>query len=332
MIRIIITLLFLIMSTCTAKAQDPLFTQSFLFPETLNPAFTGLSGSNSVGVLHRTQWPNLNLQIDSEFAFINTWNDRINSGIGISIINQRQNFTNYNFTKVDMNYAYKVQLTEDWIFHPSIAIGFGSRGFNSNGIVLEDQIDISNGVINQISSEFSRFNEKINYFDFSTGMLLNNENFFIGTSLKHLNKPNVSVLSNGNVPLEMLFSVNLGYQFTIADYVDIISFPYEIKLRLSSNFIKQGNFRRIDFGGALVYSNYFFGISANSNLQGFSGGNTTFNSYSLFGGLNYEHLQFGYSYDFNGLNGLNSEGVYELSVLYRFDLYSNCFTCPNPRK
>lgn len=329
MIQIIITLLFVIMSTCSVNAQDPLFTQSFLFPETLNPAFTGLSEFNSVGLLHRTQWPNLNLQLESEFAFINTWNDRINSGIGISIINQRQNFTNYNFTKVDINYAYKVQLTDDWIFHPSIDIGYGSRGFNSNGIVLEDQIDILNGVINQNSSESSSFNDKINYFDFSTGMLLNNDKIFIGTSLKHINKPNVSVLSNGNVPLDMFFSVNVGYQFTIADYIDIISFPYETKLRLSSNYIKQGNFRRIDFGGTLVYFNYFFGISTNSNLQGFSGGKTTFNSYSLFGGLNFEHLQFGYSYDFNFLKGLNSGGVYELSVLYRFDLYSTCYTCPN---
>ena len=329
MIRIIIILIFLIMSTCTAKAQGPLFTQNSLFPETLNPAFTGLSESNSVGLLHRVQWPDLNLQLDSEFAFINTWNDRINSGVGISIINQRQNFTNYNFTKVDINYAYKVQLTENWIFHPSIALGYGLRGFNSKRIVLEDQIDISNGVINQNSSEVSILNEKINYFDFSTGILLNNENFFIGTSLKHINKPNVSILSNGDVPLDMFFSVNLGYQFTIADYVDIISFPYEAKLKLTSNFLKQGSFRRIDLGGALIYSNYFFGISANSNLQDSSGGRTIFNSYGLFGGLNYEHLQFGYSYDFNHLKGLSTGGVYELSVLYRFNLYPKCFTCPN---
>ena len=312
-----------------SRAQDPLFTQSFLFPETLNPAFTGLSESNSVGLLHRTQWPNLDLQLNSQFAFINTWNDRINSGIGISLINQKQNFTNYNFTKVDINYAYKVQLTEDWIFHPSIAVGYGSRGFNSNGIVLEDQIDISNGIINQISSEFSRFNEKINYFDFSTGMLLNNDNFFIGTSLKHINKPNVSVLSNGNVPLDMFFSVNLGYEFTIADYVNIISFPYETKLRLTSNFIKQADLKRINLGGTLVYSNYFFGLALNSNSQGFSGGNTTFNSYSLFGGLNYEHLQFSYSYEFNSLRGLNTGGVYELSIIYRFNLFRDCFTCIN---
>jgi type IX secretion system PorP/SprF family membrane protein len=329
MVRLVLTIVFFIVFVVKSMAQDPVFTQNFLVPETLNSAFTGLSESNSAGLLHRSQWPNLNLQIDSEFAFINTWNEKINSGIGLSVINQRQNFTNYNFTKVDINYAYKVQLTDEWVFHPSLSVGYANRVFNSNNISFEDQIDILNGVVNQNTLEPSVVNEKINYFDFSTGMLLNNEDFFIGTSLKHLNKPNVSVLSNGNAPLDMFFSVNLGYQFTIADYVDIISFPFETKLRLTSNYIKQGSFRRIDLGGALVYSNYFFGLSANSNLQGFSGGSTTFNSFSLFGGLNYEHLQFGYSYDFNTLKGLNTGGVYELSVLYRFDLYSKCYTCPN---
>ena len=329
MIRIILTLIFLIMTICKSNAQDLLFSQSFLFPETLNSAFTGLSESNSVGLLHRTQWPNLNLQIDSEFAFINTWNESINSGIGMSIVNQKQNFTNYNFCKIDINYTYKLQLTEDWIFHPSISLGYASGEFNSKGIILEDQIDITNGLISPVSEEISNINNKYSYFDFSTGMLLNNDNFFVGTSLKHINKPNFSVLSNGNIPLDMFFSVNIGYQFTIADYFDIISAPYETKLRLTSNYIKQGSFKRVDLGGALVYSNYFFGLSANSNIKGSSGGSTTFNSYSFFGGLNYEHLQFGYSYDFNSLKGLDTGGVYELSVLYRFDLYSKCITCPN---
>jgi type IX secretion system PorP/SprF family membrane protein len=328
MVSKIIIVIFYFLSVLRIAAQDPLFTQSFLFPETLNPAFTGLLESNNAGVLHRSQWPNLNLQVDSDFAFVNTWNEKIKSGIGLSIVNQRQNFTNYNFTKVDINYAYKVQLTDEWIFYPSMSIGYANRSFNANNINFEDQIDILNGVVNQSTLDISMVNEKNNYFDFSTGMLLDNEDFFIGTSLKHLNKPNVSFMSNGNAPLDIFFCVNLGYQFTIADYIDIISFPYETKLRLTSNYIKQGSFRRIDLAGTLLYSNYFFGISLNSNLQGFSGGSTTFNSYSLFGGLNYEHLQFGYSYDFNNLKGLNTGGVYEVSVMYQFDLYSKCYTCP----
>lgn len=329
MIRIIIILLFLFMSTCKAKAQDPLFSQNSLFPETLNPAFTGMSETNSIGILHRKQWPNLNLQIDSDFVFFNTWSDKINSGIGISLVNQSQNFTNYSFTKVDLNYAYKVQLTEDWIFRPSLAVGYGSRGFNSNRIVLEDQINLTSGTISPVSEEVTNLNTKFNFIDFSAGMLINNDNFFIGTSLKHFNKPNISVFTNGDVPLEMFFSLNVGYQFIIANYIDVIFLPYETKLQLTSNYIKQGNFRRIELGAALVYSNYFFGIRANSNLKQSLGEFKTMNSYSLFGGLNYDHFQFGYSYDFNSLNGLNTGGIYELSILYRFDLYSRCFTCPN---
>lgn len=43
----------------TAKAQDPIFTQYFMVPETLNPGFTGFMETTNMGLLHRTQWPNL---------------------------------------------------------------------------------------------------------------------------------------------------------------------------------------------------------------------------------------------------------------------------------
>jgi type IX secretion system PorP/SprF family membrane protein len=131
MIRIIIILIFFFLSICKTCAQDPVFSSSHLMPQTLNPAFTGLIESNSLSLLHRSQWPNLGLKIDSEYAFLNTWNDRINSGIGISAISQRQNFSKYSLTQFDLSYAYKVQLTDEWFFHPAIQIGWGTRSFNS---------------------------------------------------------------------------------------------------------------------------------------------------------------------------------------------------------
>ena len=115
--------------------------------------------------------------------------------------------------------------------------------------------------------------------------------------------------------------------YTAADYVDIIQFPYETKLKLTSNYIKQGDFKRVDLGVTLDFSSFYFGVRGNSNLRSYEG-QTILSSIGLFGGLNYEHFQFGYSYDFNGLKGLNTGGAYELSVVYRFDWYSKCFTCP----
>ena len=328
MIRIIIIIIFFFLSTCKTCAQDPLFTQSFLVPETLNPSFISVYESSSAGLLHRSQWPNLDLKIESKYAFVNIWFENSNSGLGISVIDQRQNFTNYGFTQFDINYAYQVQLTDEWFFHPSIKGGYGTRAFNSSEFNFEDQIDILNGIIHPTSVESTGFNSKLGYLDFSTGMLFNNENWFFGTALKHFNRPNISYLTNGNVPLDMLFAVNLGYQFTISDYFNFLSFSYDTKLKLTSNYIKQGGFKVFDFEGSLIFPNYFFGVNTKSNLQSVDSGlaSTTF---SLFGGLNYEHFQFGYSYDFNGLKGLNTGGAYELSVVYRFDLSKKCYACPN---
>lgn len=326
MVRILIILVIYILSICKTCAQDPAFSTSLLVPEILNPAFTAYSEKSTVGLIHRSQWPNLDLQVDSEYAFINTWNERINSGIGISFINQRQNFFKFNFNQILLSYAYKVQLTEELIFRPAIQIGWGENSFNSNTLNFEDQIDILNGVVNPISVEFSNINEKTSYFDFSAGMIVEKSDFFCGVSLKHLNKPSISFLSNGISPLDMFFSVNIGYQFTIADYIDIVQFPYETRLKLTSNFISQGDLKKNAFGAVLDFSNYYFGLGNNLNLN--KNQTNTLNSFYLFGGLNYDHFQFGYSYDFKGLKGLNTGGAHEFSILYRFDLNKDCFSCP----
>ena len=90
----------------TAKAQDPVFTQYFMVPETLNPGFTGFLETTNAGVLHRTQWPDLNFKVDTDFAFMNTWIDEVNSGIGVSVLNHRENFTNFNLILKITNYSH----------------------------------------------------------------------------------------------------------------------------------------------------------------------------------------------------------------------------------
>jgi hypothetical protein len=38
-------------------SQDPVFTQFYNIPESMNPAFAGGGGGSEIGVLNRTQWP-----------------------------------------------------------------------------------------------------------------------------------------------------------------------------------------------------------------------------------------------------------------------------------
>ena len=73
-----------------SKAQDPIFTQYFLVPETINPGFTGFLETTSAGLIHRTQWPDLNLKIETDYAYFSTWAENANSGIGVNFLNHRE--------------------------------------------------------------------------------------------------------------------------------------------------------------------------------------------------------------------------------------------------
>ena len=99
----------------TVWAQDPIFTQFYLFPQSLNPGFTGILGDWQVGAVHRTQWPNELRQIDTDFLFANTATGR-NGGIGATLLSSREKFTNYSLNQVKLNYSYNIQLNANWYF------------------------------------------------------------------------------------------------------------------------------------------------------------------------------------------------------------------------
>ncbi|MFV8391883.1 type IX secretion system membrane protein PorP/SprF [Flavobacterium sp. LB2P6] len=325
----IAALILLLGFSLTIKAQDPIFTQYFMVPETLNPGFTGFLETTKAGILHRTQWPDLNFRVDTDYGFINTWLENANSGVGISVLNHREKFTDYNFTQVNLNYAYRVQLNDEWFFRPAIEVGFGNKSFGFQNIILEDQINIGLGTINSSSVDPLLLNEKVSFLDFSAGMLFNNENAWFGLSLKHLNKPNISFSTIGNVPLEMFFSANAGYEFKLGDYIDITILPYETRLLLTSNYMTQGEYSRFDLGTSLVFEKFFFGVSGATNPGKKTDKSHFLTSINAFGGLQYEHFKFGYSYDFNTSKIGKTGGIFELSVIYQFDLEIKCFGCPN---
>lgn len=121
-IAIIATLLGL-----TANAQDPIFTQFFMAPQAINPGYTGFMETTTVGVLHRSQWPDNALKINTDYAFLNTWSPSMNSGFGLNFLSQRESFTDYSLMQVNGSYSYKVQLDNDWYFIPAIETGWGHQ-------------------------------------------------------------------------------------------------------------------------------------------------------------------------------------------------------------
>jgi hypothetical protein len=96
-----IKLFIIIISCCIyskVNAQDPVL-QYFFGSRNVESWFFRFYETTYTGVIHREQWPDLDLKIDTDYAFFNTWNEKMNSGYGISVLNQRENVTNYNFTQ-----------------------------------------------------------------------------------------------------------------------------------------------------------------------------------------------------------------------------------------
>ncbi len=322
------TLLILILTISSRLvAQDPVFTQFYLFPQTLNPGFTGLLEDWHVGAVHRTQWPNELRQIDNDFLFANNATG-LNGGLGVTVLSSREKFTKYSLTQINGAYSYKIQLNNNWNFRPAIEVGLGRKNFNFNGLILEDQINPTTGEIMGPSSDPSLINSDINYFDFSAGFIFDTEDLWLGASLKHLNKPDISFTGEQNVPLEMFFSVHGGWEFYLFNHRMNVILPEDSKMLLSLNYMQQGEYNRLDTGTALIFNNWTFGATTTLNPFRKSDQSHLLTSVNPFVSLQIEHFIFGMSYDANLSKLSHTRGVFEFGLTYQANLDLKCFGCP----
>ncbi|RKE98355.1 PorP/SprF family type IX secretion system membrane protein [Ichthyenterobacterium magnum] len=311
------------------KAQDPIFTQSSFILETINPGFSGFedNGRTHLGLLHRTQWPRLGLRVNTHYAF---WNKSIENsqssafGFGFSALRQVESISKYSLNQLNANYAHRVNLNGGWFFRPAIEVGVGYKTFNFQNLTLGDQININTETINPTSVDpLVSNNDNLYFLDISSGLVLEKEEFngityWFGVSVKHLNRPNISFVEGDNVPLNIFYSVHGNFRFPVLN---------DYHLMLSANFMKQGEFNRLDIGTLFHVNQFLFGITAATNPAKNSDNSHILTSINSFIGLEYTDFRFGVSYDFNTSQIGRTDGVYELSITY----LSRCRSCNTDR-
>ena len=307
-------------------AQDPIFTQYFMVPETINSSFAGSKENTKLGLIHRTQWPSGDLTINTEFAYADNWFEEINSGLGVSILKQTETTSAiYNFTQVNFNYVLKIELSNDWYFRPSISIGYGNKDFGFQNVLFGDQINAITGSITPTLDPI-QLNNKISFFDFSSSLLFNNERSWVGITLKHLNKPNISMAYKENNNLAMFFSVHSLIEFPLNTFYG--RYENEDSVYLMSNFMKQGDYNRFDIGPQYVMGDFSLCFLTATNPIGKASNKQFITSINFFAGFKYEGFKFGASMDYNTSKIGRNGGIYELSILYEFNKNENCTSCP----
>jgi type IX secretion system PorP/SprF family membrane protein len=301
-------------------SQDPIFTQTFLVPETINTSFTGALRAPKLGMLHRSQWTNFAVEIKTNFVYADTWFEGIKSGIGITYLNQTESESKYSLNELFLNYALAIQLNEDWYFRPSISLGVGFKDFGFQNLLLEDQININTGTINSSTIDPISLQGSLTLFDFSSSLLFNNENSWVGITLRHLNRPNISMTTDGDTPLDIFMSVHANIEFPLYRFSNN-KFSDNNSVYFLTNFMMQSKYSRLDIGSQYVYDNKFtlgFLFATNPLKTGLS--NDFLTSIDVFAGVKWEGFKFGYSYDIITSGIGSTGGVHEFSVSYDFSV------------
>lgn len=280
-------------------AQDAIFTQFYAAPTLLNPAFTGSTGGLRLGAGYRNQWLGISSNLNSVYVTADNWFEGMRSGIGLQVIHQSEELGEYSLSQFQGSYAFHVQITDEISLFPGIGFGYSISQINAGGLLFEDQIDPRSGLIDPGSQDpvlTNLIQGSQGYFDFSAGLVLYADNYWLGAGVKHLNKPNISYLEGEELPLQPLITFQGGYrkswyknQVYGADPTSFLFFTF--------NAYHQEMYNRFDFGLEYGFSKLTFGILASNTLEKIVESSDYFLSVNPNIGFKTKSLKIGLSYD-----------------------------------
>jgi type IX secretion system PorP/SprF family membrane protein len=305
--RIIVLVTILMAGLCTVlQAQDAYFSQFFMNPVYLNPAYSGSMKVPRAGVQYRNQWPAYNNAYSTYFATFDTYLPKIKSGIGVLIYNDVQGDGIYTESSFKFIYSKEIKLNTDWTMYGSISGGAQFNALNFGRLVFADQIDPIYGQ-NQPTAETVPDNNNRIFPDFGAGVLFFNDKYFFGLAADHLSEPDQSIYSE--------YPNHLPRKYTAHFEVNLPWFhPGHARkyVKLNPNFIIQSQGKELNMTYGIYANRKSFSLGMWNRL-------TTRNSADmiLMAGFIGKQLKTAVSYDWNITGvGLRSHGAVELSVSY----------------
>jgi type IX secretion system PorP/SprF family membrane protein len=318
--RVVIVSILIFLTSFTASAQDPNFSQFFASPLTLNPASTGkFNGIMRVAGNYRNQWPTIQNAfvtgtVSVDFGILKSRIPETDQfGVGIMGFTDRGGNGILQNNYLSFSTAYHKALDEDG--YNQLGAGFQAtyvhKRLDRTSFKFEDMLR-SDGFTGITQETFSGTNLQVSYFDMAAGMLYNgttngDNNIYAGVSMYHITKPAES-FHQGQYFVAPRYTIQAGARFPLGD-VNAIN--------LSGNFNHEANARNVVFGGA-----YEMNLSEDPNYPT----NLYLGSWYRWKdavipyiGLEFGEMHIGASYDVNisGLRpGSNTRGGAEISLIY----------------
>jgi len=301
-------------------AQDPNFSQFFASPLTMNPAMTGkFDGVFRFAANYRNQWPTINNAYTTMTASFdagilkNRLPDFDQMGVGLMAYSDKAGDGALNSTYFGLSLAYHKALDENG-YHQ---LGAGFQGtymnkrLNTSKLTFEDQLTPF-GFTGVTGESFSARQVNLHYFDLNAGFIYNGStngynNFYLGASMYHINRPKES-FQKGDFVLNSRVTLQGGARVPVGTYNS---------LHIAANHSMQAKAHNTMLGGA-------FSLNVNNNEDNptnfYLGSWYRFEDAIIpYVGLEFGEWHFGASYDVNTSSlkaASNSRGGVELSIIY----------------
>lgn len=304
------------------KGQDPHFSQFFSSPLTLNPALTGkFDGTIRVATNYRNQLPTFNnayttSTVSVDFSVLqknlpenDTW------GVGLIGLTDKAASGILKSNYFGVSTSYHKALNEDG--YSQLGLGFqavyAQRSLDLSKLVFEDQLTSNGFDLTVPSSDIALIKKpNISYVDINSGLIFttstnDRNNFYVGVSMYHINRPKES-FNGGNLNINPRTTVSGGGYFPFAT---------GLTMHVSSIYQLQNQSSELLFGGALSKS-LNNDESNPSNI--YAGAWMRLKDAIIpYVGLEFNGIRIGATYDVNTSSlksGSQSRGGFELSLIY----------------
>ena len=314
------TLITTLAITCAARAQDPNFSQFFASPMTLNPALTGkFDGVYRFAANYRNQWPTISNAYTTMTASLDMgiMKNRIPEtdqfGVGVMAYSDKAGDGALNSTYYALSLAYHKGIDENG-YHQ---IGAGFQGtymnkrLNTAKLTFGDQLTPF-GFTGVTQESFAASQVNLDYFDVNAGVIYTGStngynNFYLGASMYHLNRPE-ETFQKGDFVLNTRTTIQAGAKIPVGTYNS---------LHLAANHSMQAKAYNTMLGGA-------FCLNVNNDEENptnfYLGTWVRFKDAVIpYVGLEFGEWHFGASYDVNTSSlkaASNSRGGIEISLIY----------------
>jgi type IX secretion system PorP/SprF family membrane protein len=323
--KLLFTLLLFVVLAGVSAAQDPHFSQFFASPLTMNPALTGkFDGVIRVAGNYRNQWPEIYHAYETKTISFDAGilKDRIPEidqfGVGVLGYTDRASEGVLVSNAAGLSIAYHKGLDENG-YH-QIGAGFQTVYMNKRldvtKVYFEDELTPTGFVPGTTGEFFSNKQINVSYVDVNAGIFYNGStngynNFYLGASMYHINRPKEAFQGG-------IYVLTPRVTFQGGGKVPSGSYNY---IHFSGNYSYQSNATNINFGGAyaLNLNNGDEENPTNLYLGAWARLNNVNDAVIPYLGIEFRSLHIGYSYDVN-ISPLkkasNSVGGHEISLIY----------------